>query len=60
MGPQILLLLAVATVGVFHTCVASSATAERIHLGPLERHGEVVSGAFIAAVGLVFLVWTRW
>lgn len=41
-------------------CVVSSATVERIHLGPLERYGEVVSGAFIAAVGLVFLVWIRW
>jgi len=36
-------------------CVASSATVERVHLGPLERYGEVISGAFIAAVGLVFL-----
>ncbi len=41
-------------------CVVSSATVERVHLGPLERYGEVVSGAFIAVVGLVFLVWVQW
>jgi ABC-type nickel/cobalt efflux system permease component RcnA len=41
-------------------CVVSLATVERVHLGPLEPYGEVVSGAFIALVGLVFLVWVRW
>jgi hypothetical protein len=41
-------------------CVSSAAAVERIHLGPLERYGEVISGAFIAAVGLVFLVWVQW
>jgi hypothetical protein len=38
-------------------CVTSSAAAERVHLGPLERYGEVLSGAFIAVVGVVFLFW---
>ena len=37
-------------------CVASVAGLQRISLGPLERYGEVLSGAFIAAVGLVFLI----
>lgn len=41
-------------------CVSSAAAVERVHLGPLERYGEVISGAFIAAVGLVFLVWVQW
>jgi hypothetical protein len=37
-------------------CVASVAGLQRISLGPLERYGEVLSGAFIAAVGMVFLI----
>ncbi|HLJ61510.1 MAG TPA: hypothetical protein VKZ50_17440 [bacterium] len=41
-------------------CVSSSAAAERVHLGPVEQYGEALSGAFIAAVGLVFLAWVRW
>lgn len=41
-------------------CVSSAAAVERVHLGPLERYGEVISGAFIAVVGLVFLVWIQW
>jgi hypothetical protein len=36
-------------------CVTSSAAAEKVHLGPLERYGEVLSGAFIAFVGVAFL-----
>ena len=35
-------------------CVASLASLQRVSLGPLERYGEVISGAFIAVVGLVF------
>jgi ABC-type nickel/cobalt efflux system permease component RcnA len=38
-------------------CVYSAAGFQRLRLGPLERYGEVLSGAFIALVGLVFLVW---
>ena len=38
-------------------CVVSTAGLDRLHLGPLERYGEVISGAFIAAVGIVFWVW---
>jgi hypothetical protein len=35
-------------------CVASLAGLQRVSLGPLERYGEVISGAFIALVGMVF------
>jgi ABC-type nickel/cobalt efflux system permease component RcnA len=38
-------------------CVGSLAGLQRVSLGPLERYGEVLSGAFIAAVGVVFWVW---
>jgi ABC-type nickel/cobalt efflux system permease component RcnA len=38
-------------------CVYSAAGLQRVRLGPLERYGEVLSGAFIALVGFVFLVW---
>lgn len=38
-------------------CVCSTAGLQRVSLGPLERHGEVLSGAFIALIGLVFWIW---
>jgi ABC-type nickel/cobalt efflux system permease component RcnA len=38
-------------------CVYSTAGLQRVSLGPLERYGEVLSGAFIALVGLVFWIW---
>ncbi len=38
-------------------CMYSAAGLQRIRLGPLERYGEVLSGAFIALVGLAFWVW---
>jgi ABC-type nickel/cobalt efflux system permease component RcnA len=38
-------------------CVYSVAGLKRVSLGPFERYGEVLSGAFIALVGLVFWVW---
>jgi putative Mn2+ efflux pump MntP len=37
-------------------CVSSSATLERVAFGPLERYGETLSGAVIAIIGIVFLV----
>lgn len=37
--------------------VTSAAGLQRISLGPLERYGEVTSGAFIALVGVVFWLW---
>jgi hypothetical protein len=49
---------------VFATCtiatyvvvsVASARGAQNVNIGPLERYGEVLSGAFIAGLGLVFL-----
>ena len=39
-------------------CVASVAGLQRVNLGPLERYGEVLSGGLIAAIGIVFLVWS--
>ena len=38
-------------------CVLSTAGLQRVNLGALERYGEVLSGAFIALVGLVFWIW---
>lgn len=38
-------------------CVYSTAGLQRVKLGALERYGEVLSGAFIALVGLVFWIW---
>ena len=38
-------------------CVYSVAGLQRVSLGPLERFGEVLSGGFIALVGLVFWIW---
>jgi len=38
--------------------VASTLGFRRFGLGRFERHGEVLSGSFIALVGLVFLAWS--
>jgi hypothetical protein len=38
-------------------CVASTAGLQRIRLGAFERYGEVLSGGFIALVGVVFGLW---
>ncbi len=52
------LVFAFATIATYVAlCVASLASLERVSLGPLERYGEVISGAFIALVGVVFWVW---
>lgn len=37
--------------------VYSSAGLQRVKFGAVERYGEVLSGAFIAVVGLVFWIW---
>jgi hypothetical protein len=37
-------------------CTASGAVLERLHLGPLERYGEVLSGVLIMLVGIVFIL----
>jgi ABC-type nickel/cobalt efflux system permease component RcnA len=52
------LVFAVATIATYVAlCVASLAGLERVSLGPLERYGEVLSGVFIALVGVVFWLW---
>jgi hypothetical protein len=38
-------------------CVYSTAGLQRVSLGPLERYGEVSSGAFVALIGVVFWLW---
>ena len=38
-------------------CVYSTAGLQRVSLGPLERYGEVLSGVFIALVGVAFWMW---
>jgi hypothetical protein len=38
-------------------CVYSIAGLQRVRLGGFERYGEVLSGAFIAVVGVAFWVW---
>ncbi|GBR73535.1 hypothetical protein AA700_0094 [Acidiphilium acidophilum DSM 700] len=37
-------------------CVYSAAGLQRVSLGPVERYGEVISGVFIAIVGVVFWI----
>jgi len=38
-------------------CVISTAGLQRVRLGAVERYGEVLSGAFIALVGIAFWLW---
>jgi hypothetical protein len=38
-------------------CVFSTAGLQRVQLGAFERYGEVLSGAFIALVGVAFWIW---
>src|ERR1700693_4373902 len=38
-------------------CVYSTAGLQRVRLGAFEKYGEVLSGAFIALVGLAFWIW---
>jgi hypothetical protein len=50
------IVFALATIGTYvGLCVVSTRGLQRTHLGPLERYGEVISGSFIAVLGLVFL-----
>jgi hypothetical protein len=37
-------------------CVYSAAGLQRIRLGSVERYGEVLSGALIALIGMIFLL----
>jgi len=51
-------LFAVSTIATYVLlCVLSTAGLQRVRLGAVERHGEVLSGAFIALIGLVFWIW---
>jgi nickel/cobalt transporter (NicO) family protein len=38
-------------------CVTSAAGLQRVNLRAFERYGEVLSGAFIALVGVAFWLW---
>ena len=52
------LVFAVSTIATYVLlCVFSTTRLQRLNFGAFERHGEVLSGAAIAAVGLAFLVW---
>jgi len=51
-------IFAISTIGTYMLlCVYSTAGLQRMKLGAFERYGEVLSGAFIAAVGLAFWIW---
>jgi ABC-type nickel/cobalt efflux system permease component RcnA len=51
-------LFAVSTIATYAAlCVGSLAGFARLRLGALERYGEVLSGAFIALVGILFGLW---
>lgn len=61
-GPGLIIAMSVAfalsTIATYMLlCVYSTAGLQRVRLGPLERYGEVLSGAFIALVGVAFWVW---
>ena len=60
-GPSVIAIMAVvfslSTIGTYVAlCVAASRGVQRTHFGPLERYGEVISGSFIAVLGIVFLL----
>ncbi len=38
-------------------CVGSASGMERLNLGRFEQYGEVISGSFIALLGVIFLFW---
>jgi hypothetical protein len=51
------IMFSLATIGTYVAlCVAASRGVQRTHFGPLERYGEVISGSFIAGLGIVFLL----
>src|SRR5260370_10496428 len=52
------LVFAAATIATYVLlCTASTSGLQRLGLWPLERYGEVASGALIAAIGIVFWLW---
>lgn len=38
-------------------CLASASGLQRLNLGRFEEYGEVISGMFIAVLGLIFVIW---
>ena len=51
------LVFAISTIATYVLlCVHSTAGLQRVRLGAFERYGEVLSGAFIAIVGLAFWI----
>ena len=52
------LVFAITTIATYVVlCVYSTAGLQRFSFGPLERYGEVLSGTFIALVGVAFWLW---
>lgn len=52
------LVFAAATIGTYIAlCVSALSALDRVDLGPFEKYGEVLSGALVTAVGIVFAVW---
>ncbi|HEY4264340.1 MAG TPA: hypothetical protein VGM72_03415 [Micropepsaceae bacterium] len=52
------LVFAISTIATYMVlCVYSTAGLQRVRLGSFERYGEVLSGAFIAAIGAIFWIW---
>ena len=52
------LVFAISTIATYMLlCVYSTAGLQRVRLGTFERYGEVLSGAFIALVGVAFWIW---
>lgn len=50
------IVFAATTIGTYVvTCVTSAAGLQKLRIAPLERYGEVISGTFVAVVGVVFL-----
>jgi hypothetical protein len=51
------LLFGVSTIATYVAlCVASASGIQRVNLGRFEQYGEVISGSFIALIGLLFLI----
>ncbi len=54
------LVFAATTIGTYVVfCAASTAGLDRLKFPAIERYGEVISGAFVMLIGVVFLLWFR-
>jgi ABC-type nickel/cobalt efflux system permease component RcnA len=52
------LVFAAATIATYVVlCIISVGSLKRVSLGPLEKYGEVLSGGFIALIGVAFWLW---